>query len=73
MNATPLGMFPSGDTFPPIPYQFLSEHHFLYDLVYNPEMTLFLKKGSAAGTKVQNGIKMLEIQAELSYRIWNDR
>jgi shikimate dehydrogenase len=72
INATPLGMFPSDETFPPIPYQFLSENHFLYDLVYNPGITVFLKKGSAAGTRVQNGLKMLEIQAELSYRIWNE-
>jgi shikimate dehydrogenase len=72
VNATPLGMFPSEETFPPIPYHFLSENHFLYDLVYNPGITVFLKKGSTAGARVQNGIKMLEIQAELSYRIWND-
>jgi shikimate dehydrogenase len=72
VNATPLGMFPSEDTFPPIQYHFLSEKHFLYDLVYNPEMTLFLKKGSHAGTRIQNGSRMLEIQAELSYRIWNE-
>lgn len=72
VNATPLGMFPSEETFPPIPYHFISENHFLYDLVYNPEMTVFLKKGSAAGATVQNGLKMLEIQAELSYQIWNE-
>jgi len=72
VNATPLGMFPSVKTFPPIPYHFLSENHFLYDLVYNPGMTIFLKKGSAAGAMVQNGLRMLEIQAELSYRIWNE-
>ncbi|HZX62994.1 MAG TPA: shikimate dehydrogenase [Bacteroidales bacterium] len=72
VNATPLGMFPSEDTFPPIPYRFLTENHFLYDLVYNPGMTIFLKKGSAAGATVQNGLRMLEIQAKLSYRIWNE-
>jgi shikimate dehydrogenase len=72
VNATPLGMFPSEETFPLIPYRFLSKNHFLYDLVYNPEMTIFLKKGSLAGARVQNGFKMLEIQAELSYRIWNE-
>jgi shikimate dehydrogenase len=72
VNATPLGMFPSIETFPPIPYHLLSENHFLYDLVYNPELTIFLKKGSAAGARIQNGLKMLEIQAELSYRIWNE-
>jgi len=72
VNATPLGMFPSNEMFPPIPYHFLSGNHFLYDLVYNPEMTVFLNKGSAAGAKIQNGLRMLEIQAELSYRIWNE-
>ena len=72
VNATPLGMFPSVKTFPPIPYHFLSENHFLYDLVYNPGMTIFLKKGSEAGAMVQNGLRMLGIQAELSYRIWNE-
>ncbi len=73
VNATPLGMFPSEETFPPIPYHFLSENHFLYDLVYNPETTVFLKKGTDAGARVQNGIRMLEIQAELSYHIWNEK
>ena len=72
VNATPLGMFPSVETFPPIPYHFLSENHFLYDLVHNPGMTIFLKKGSAAGAMIQNGLRMLGIQAELSYRIWNE-
>jgi shikimate dehydrogenase len=72
VNATQLGMFPSTETFPPIPYHFLSENHFLYDLVHNPEMTIFLKEGSAAGAMIQNGLRMLWIQAELSYRIWNE-
>jgi len=71
VNATPLGMAPSEETYPPIPYQYLSAQHFLYDLVYNPVKTVFLMKGLEAGTKIQNGLKMLEIQAELSYRIWN--
>ncbi len=70
VNATPSGMFPDDETFPPIPYQFLSERHFLYDLVYNPELTVFLLKGAAAGAEIQNGLRMLGIQAELAYRIW---
>ena len=70
VNATPSGMFPHDETFPLIPYHFLSERHFLYDLVYNPELTLFLMKGAAAGAAIQNGLRMLGIQAELSYRIW---
>lgn len=70
VNATPLGMFPCSDTFPPIPYHLLTKEHFLYDLVYNPDTTAFLKKGSDAGAQIQNGSRMLELQAELSYRIW---
>ncbi|MGA3012908.1 MAG: shikimate dehydrogenase [Bacteroidales bacterium] len=71
VNATPLGMFPDEESFPPIPYHFLTNDHFLYDLVYYPRLTNFLKKAALAGAKIQNGLKMLEIQAELSYRIWN--
>jgi shikimate dehydrogenase len=71
VNATPLGMFPDNDAFPPIPYHLLSKKHFLYDLVYDPEITAFLKKGSAVGATIQNGLKMLGLQAELSYQIWN--
>jgi shikimate dehydrogenase len=70
VNATPIGMYPDIETFPPIPYHLLSERHFLYDLVYNPEMTVFLKKGAAAGAAIQNGFRMLSNQAEISYRIW---
>jgi shikimate dehydrogenase len=71
VNTTPLGMFPSIETYPPISYQFLTEQHFLYDLVYNPQMTPFLKMGSNAKAKIQNGLKMFELQAEMSYAIWN--
>jgi shikimate dehydrogenase len=72
VNATPLGMSPSTGNFPDIPYPYLSENHFLYDLVYNPEMTTFLSKGSDMGARIQNGAKMLHLQAELSYEIWNE-
>jgi shikimate dehydrogenase len=70
INATPLGMYPGSGTFPDIPYPFLSDENFLYDLVYNPEETVFLKKGKNSGAKTMNGLAMLKIQAELSYRIW---
>jgi shikimate dehydrogenase len=73
VNATPLGMLPYNETFPPIPYHLLSAQHFLYDLIYNPDMTVFLEKGSTAGARIQNGLRMLGIQAELSYRIWNEQ
>ena len=72
VNATPMGMFPNNESFPPVPYHLLSEKHFLYDLVYNPEMTVFLKKGLASGATIQNGLRMLATQAELSYHIWNE-
>ena len=70
INATPLGIYPEISSFPPIPYQFLTKRNFLYDLVYNPEMTIFLKKGLERGTCIQNGKKMLQLQAEKSYEIW---
>lgn len=71
INTTPLGMFPNVDRFPDIPYQYLSAHHYLFDLIYNPEETLFLKKGQVRGAIVKNGAEMLAIQAEESWRIWN--
>jgi len=70
INTTPLGMVPDISSYPEIPYSFLTKDHVLYDLVYNPEETEFLKRGKARGTKVLNGRKMFYKQAELSYRIW---
>jgi len=72
INTTPLGMFPNIDEAPPIPYHLLSKNHFLFDLIYNPAETLFMKKGKEAGATVQNGELMLELQAERSWEIWND-
>ncbi|MDP4280734.1 MAG: shikimate dehydrogenase [Bacteroidota bacterium] len=71
VNATPLGMFPMIHSFPPIPYKALTRFHFLYDLVYNPNITEFIKMGMAEGCHVQNGWNMLLMQAEKSYEIWN--
>lgn len=71
INATPLGMWPDSDTFPSIPYQFLNPSHYLYDLVYNPVETIFLKKGKDMGSATKNGLEMLQLQAELSWKIWN--
>jgi shikimate dehydrogenase len=70
INTTPLGMYPDIDSFPPIPYQWVTGSHFLYDLVYNPELTLFLNKGQEKGATIQNGKKMLQLQAEKSFEIW---
>ena len=71
INATPLGTFPKVDTCPDIPYQFITKDHILYDLVYNPEETLFLKKGKAQGAKTKNGLEMLHLQAIRAWEIWN--
>jgi len=71
INTTPVGTFPVVDGCPEIPYQYLTPQHFLYDLVYNPEKTLFLKKGEEHGALIKNGYEMLVIQAEESWDIWN--
>jgi len=73
INATPLGMFPDTGTFPDIPYDLLTKDHILYDLVYNPKETAFLRFGIQANTKTINGIPMLHLQAERSWEIWNTK
>lgn len=71
INTTPLGMFPETNACPDIPYQFLTPRHLLYDLIYNPEETLFLKKGKEKGTQIKNGLEMFRLQAEKTWEIWN--
>ncbi|MDF2454782.1 MAG: aroE [Cytophagaceae bacterium] len=71
INTTPLGMYPSVDQYPPIPYKAIGGEHYLYDLVYNPEETLFMKKGLLQGAKAKNGLDMLILQAEKAWEIWN--
>lgn len=71
INTTPLGMFPKVESCPDIPYQLLTEQHLCYDLIYNPETTLFLQLSKKAGATIKNGYEMLIIQAEESWRIWN--
>jgi len=71
VNATPLGMFPKTDLYPIIPYKYLSEKHILYDLIYNPDETMFMKKGKECGAVVKNGLEMLLLQAFISWEIWN--
>jgi shikimate dehydrogenase len=71
INTSPLGMYPKMDEAPPIPYEFLTSRHLLFDLIYNPEKTLFLKKGEERGAQIANGKEMLLLQAEESWRIWN--
>lgn len=69
INATPLGMYPDTQSAPPFPYEMLSPRHYLYDLVYNPPLTTFLKKGREAGATIKNGHEMLVLQAERSLLI----
>lgn len=71
VNTTPLGMYPKVESCPDIPYEFLTDQHLLYDLVYNPAETLFLQKGKQNGASIKNGEEMLVLQAEESWTIWN--
>ncbi len=70
INCTPLGTFPNVSDFPQIPYHAITEKHLLFDLIYNPPETVFLKKGKAQGAKVSNGELMLKLQAEKAWKIW---
>jgi shikimate dehydrogenase len=72
VNATPVGMYPAVEECPPIDYASIGHSHYLYDLVYNPEETLFMQKGKAAGAKVLNGLPMLYGQAEKAWEIWQN-
>ena len=71
INTTPLGMHPHTEACPDLPYPGLTSRHLLFDLVYNPAQTLFMKKGKAQGAKVINGLEMLHLQAEKAWEIWN--
>lgn len=71
INSTPLGMSPNISTFPDITYDQLTPDHFCYDLVYNPEVTTFMKKAEEQGATAKNGLEMLHLQAEKSWEIWN--
>jgi shikimate dehydrogenase len=73
INTTPVGMSPNVDECPPIPYEAITSDHLLYDLIYNPEETLFLKKGAEHGAAIKNGYEMLVLQAERSWEIWNSK
>ena len=72
VNCSPVGMFPKVDGCPAIPYEFLTPDNLLYDLVYNPETTLFMKKGALQGAVVKNGLEMLHLQAIASWEFWNE-
>jgi shikimate dehydrogenase len=70
INTTPVGMYPQADVAPVIPYSFLTRDHVLYDLIYNPAETIFLRKGREKGCVTINGQRMLELQADASWEIW---
>lgn len=72
INTTPLGMSPDTESFPQIPYDKLTEKHYVYDLIYNPARTMFLQKSEMKGAHVKNGLEMLHVQAEKSWEIWNN-
>jgi len=71
INCSPVGTFPNINESPKIPYEYITEKHLLYDLIYNPEETNFLLEGKKRGAKTKNGLEMLELQAEKSWEIWN--
>ena len=72
VNTSPVGMYPKVDQCPDIPYNLLTSNHLLYDLLYNPDETLFLKKGRAHGAETKNGLEMLLLQAFAAWNIWNE-
>ncbi|MFA8434250.1 MAG: shikimate dehydrogenase [Marinifilaceae bacterium] len=72
VNCSPLGTFPNTEECPNIPYEHLTPEHYLYDLVYNPDQTLFMRKGAEKGAKTHNGLRMLHLQAEQSWMYWNE-
>ncbi len=71
INCTPLGTAPNVDQTPKIPYEYITHLHLAYDLIYNPELTLFLQKCKEQGAEIKNGLEMLHIQAEEAWKIWN--
>ena len=71
INSTPVGTYPNIKEFPDIPYNYLDNKHILYDLVYNPIETVYMKKGMEKGARVLNGLKMLEYQAKKSWELWS--
>ena len=72
VNCTPVGMYPSADDCPAIPYEAIDKQHILFDCIYNPEETMFLRKGRERGAKTLNGMQMLEIQAREAWKKWNE-
>ena len=72
INTTPLGMTPNTETMPPIDFEHIGPEHYVYDLIYNPARTMFLQKAEMCGATIKNGLEMLHVQAEKSWKIWNN-
>ena len=73
VNCTPIGMYPNTEVCPELPYEAMDSHTILYDLIYNPDETLFMKKGAAYGANVKNGLEMLLLQAFSSWDFWHEK
>jgi len=73
VNCTPLGMYPKTEECPDLPYEALTRNNILYDLIYNPDETLFMRKGAEHGANVKNGLEMLLLQAFASWEFWNGK
>ena len=72
VNCTPVGMYPDTEECPQLPYEAMDSHTLLYDLIYNPDETLFMKKGRQNGAVTKNGLEMLLLQAYASWEFWNE-
>ena len=73
VNCTPVGMYPHTEECPPLPYEAMDRHTILYDLIYNPDETLFMKRGREYGAEVKNGLEMLLLQAFASWEFWHEK
>lgn len=73
VNCTPCGMYPNADTCPQLPYEAMDSHTILYDLIYNPDETLFMKRGAQYGASTKNGLEMLLLQAFASWAFWHEK
>ena len=73
VNCTPLGMYPKVEECPMLPYEAMNENNILYDLIYNPDETLFMKRGRQQGAEVKNGLEMLLLQAFASWEFWHEK
>ena len=73
IHATPVGMWPNVTDCPDIPYHLLTPNHYLFDLIYNPEITEFMYRGKQQGAQIKNGLQMLHLQADYSWELWNTR